>query len=106
MKISRNIYLKGFKYKNNNKIKKILKKLLNEKNPVINSLGKYYKYSYNKNLLLNLKKYSKINLIGMGGSSLGARSIYNFFKTQIKKDFHFSDNLSLKKEFNKVKKKH
>ena len=105
MKISRNIYLKGFKYKNNNKIKKILKKLLNEKNPVINSLGKYYKYSYNKNLLLNLKKYSKINLIGMGGSSLGARSIYNFFKTQIKKDFHFSDNLSLKKEFNKVKKK-
>ena len=101
MKISKNIYLKEFKYKKNKKIILILRKLISEKNPVISSLGKSYSYSYNKKLLNKLKKYSKINLIGMGGSSLGARSIYNFLKKKIKKDFDFNDNLSLKKLKNK-----
>ena len=101
MKISKNIYLKEFKYKKNKKIILILRKLMSEKNSVISSLGKSYNYSYNKKLLNKLKKYSKINLIGMGGSSLGARSIYNFLKKKIKKDFDFNDNLSLKKLKNK-----
>ena len=101
MKISKNIYLKEFKYKKNKKIILILRKLISEKNSVISSLGKSYNYSYNKKLLNKLKKYSKINLIGMGGSSLGARSIYNFLKKKIKKDFNFNDNLSLKKLKNK-----
>ena len=101
MKISKNIYLKEFKYKKNKKIILILRKLISEKNSVISSLGKSYNYSYNKKLLNKLKKYSKINLIGMGGSSLGARSIYNFLKKKIKKDFYFNDNLSLKKLKNK-----
>ena len=101
MKISKNIYLKEFKYKKNKKIILILRKLISEKNLVISSLGKSYSYSYNKKLLNKLKKYSKINLIGMGGSSLGARSIYNFLKKKIKKDFNFNDNLSLKKLKNK-----
>ncbi len=101
MKISKNIYLKEFKYKKNKKIILILRKLISEKNSVISSLGKSYSYSYNKKLLNKLKKYSKINLIGMGGSSLGARSIYNFLKKKIKKDFDFNDNLSLKKLKNK-----
>jgi len=39
-------------------------------------------------------------LIGIGGSSLGARSIYSFFKKRIKRDFNFNDNLSLKKQKN------
>jgi glucose-6-phosphate isomerase len=101
MKISKNIYLKEFKYKKNKKIILILRKLISEKNLVISSLGKSYSYSYNKKLLNKLKKYSKINLIGMGGSSLGARSIYNFLKKKIKKEFNFNDNLSLKKQKNK-----
>ena len=101
MKISKNIYLKEFKYKKNKKIILILRKLISEKNSVISSLGKSYSYSYNKKLLNKLKKYSKINLIGMGGSSLGARSIYNFLKKKIKKEFNFNDNLSLKKQKNK-----
>ena len=101
MKISKNIYLKEFKYKKNKKIILILRKLISEKNSVVSSLGKSYSYSYNKKLLNKLKKYSKINLIGMGGSSLGARSIYNFLKKKIKKDFNFNDNLSLKKLKNK-----
>ena len=38
------------------------------------------KSSYNRKLIAKFKKYPKINLIGMGGSSLGARSIYFFLK--------------------------
>mgnify|MGYP001476667113 CR=1 FL=1 len=98
MKISKNIYLKDFKYNIENKIIKIFNKLINENNPIINSLSKSYKYSYNKRLLQRLKKYSKIKLIGMGGSSLGAKSIYSFLRKNIKKEFIFYDNLSYKKQ--------
>ena len=101
MKISKNIYLKEFKYDSNKKIYKILKKLINEKNSLISSLSNTYKYSYNKQFINKLKKYSRVNLIGMGGSSLSAKSIYNFFKEKIKKEFNFFDNLSLTKEKNK-----
>jgi len=98
MKISKNIYLKDFKYNSKNKIIKIFNKLINENNPIINSLSKSYKYSYNKKLLQRLKKYSKFKLIGMGGSSLGAKSIYSFLRKNIKKEFIFYDNLSYKKQ--------
>ena len=98
MKISKNIYLKDFKYNIENKIIKIFNKLINENNPIINSLSKSYKYSYNKKLLQRLKKYSKIKLIGMGGSSLGAKSIYSFLRKNIKKEFIFYDNLSYRKQ--------
>ncbi len=98
MKISKNIYLKDFKYNIENKIIKIFNKLINENNPIINSLSKSYKYSYNKRLLQRLKKYSKVKLIGMGGSSLGAKSIYSFLRKNIKKEFIFYDNLSYKKQ--------
>ena len=101
MKISKNIYLKEFKYGSNKKIYTILKKLINEKNSLTSSLSNIYKYSYNKNFINHLKKYSRVNLIGMGGSSLSAKSIYNFFKEKIKKEFNFFDNLSLTKEKNK-----
>ena len=98
MNISKNIYLKDFKYNSENKIIKIFNKLINENNPIINSLSKSYKYSYNKRLLQRLKKYSKVKLIGMGGSSLGAKSIYSFLRKNIKKEFIFYDNLSYKKK--------
>jgi len=98
MNISKNIYLKDFKYNSENKIIKIFNKLINENNPIINSLSKSYKYSYNKKLLQRLKKYSKFKLIGMGGSSLGAKSIYSFLRKNIKKEFIFYDNLSYKKQ--------
>ena len=61
MKISKNIYLKEFKYKKNKKIIFILKKLISEKNLVISSLGKSYSYSYNKKLLkVNLRNILKL----------------------------------------------
>ena len=43
-------------------------------------MDKSYKDSYTKKLVSNLKNIKNINLIGMGGSSLGAKAIYNFLK--------------------------
>ena len=81
MKISRNIYLNVFKYNpKEKKLLKYLKNLLNDKSQILISQTRFYKNSYNRKLITKFKKYSKINLIGMGGSSLGARSIYFFLK--------------------------
>ena len=40
-------------------------------------------------------KYKNIVIIGMGGSILGTKSIYSFFKKKIKKKVYFFDNLDL-----------
>ena len=91
---TKNIDLKNFKIKkNNNNIQKDLRLLLQEKNDVINSLSLKYKYNYSKKFASKLKKYSNIRIIGMGGSSLGTESIYNFLEHKIKKKFHFINNL-------------
>ena len=41
----------------------------------------------------------------MGGSSLGAKAIYNFMKPKIKKKFTFIDNLNSRKENNQKNEK-
>ena len=87
-------YINFKKKKSNLKIKKKLSNILKEENEIIKSLGKFYKYSFQKK---NLKKYkTKLNyrIIGMGGSSLGAKAIYDFLKHKIKKNFRFIDNLN------------
>ena len=96
-------YINFKKKKSNLKIKKKLSNIFKEKNEIIKSLGKFYKYSFQKK---NLKKYkTKLNyrIIGMGGSSLGAKAIYDFLKHKIKKNFRFIDNLN--NNFSKEKKK-
>ena len=90
-------------YKNFNNKKKLLnkKKLSNflnfenllEKFPLLQSLTNYYNYSFQKNNLLKFKKYDEFNLIGMGGSVLGAQGIYDFLNHKIKKKFFFYNNL-------------
>ena len=57
-----------------------------------------------KRFLLKFKNFSKIKLIGMGGSSLGAKSIYSFLKYKIKKKFIFIDNLKTIQKTNFKKK--
>ncbi len=79
--------------KKNTKVKKALNSLINNRNEVIKSLGKDYKDSYSKNLIKRYKKTSNIRIIGMGGSSLGAQSIYDFLNHKIKKKFYFINNL-------------
>ena len=90
-------------YKNFNSRKKLLnkKKLSNflnfksllQRYPLLKSLTNNYNYSFEKKELLNLKKFSEYNLIGMGGSILGAEAIYDFLNHKIKKKFFFFNNL-------------
>jgi len=74
-------------------IKKKLSIILKSKNEVLNSLSQNYKDNFTKKLILKYKKKKDYRVIGMGGSSLGAQTIYDFLKHKIKKNFVFSDNL-------------
>ena len=88
--ITKNIEFKNFKKKTSTKKILIdLKKLLKENNEIIKSLGLKYKNSYNKKTIKKYQKFKDINVIGMGGSTLGTESIYRFLKHKIKKKFIF-----------------
>ncbi len=86
-------------------LKKKLKNIFDINNPIINSLSKHYKNSYDKKLIQKYKKFKNFRVIGMGGSILGTQAIYDFLGNKIKKKFEFINNLdsSLK---NKTKKKY
>ena len=89
-----NINFKNFKTKKNTKkVKKILKKLLQENNEIIRSLRKSYRNSYHRKLVNKYSKALNYRIIGMGGSTLGAQTIYDFLRKKIKKKFSFIDNL-------------
>ena len=85
------------------KVKKKLIYLIKEKNQIIESLGKNYKNSFRKNELKKYKKSSNFRVIGMGGSSLGAQTIYDFLKHKIKKNFLFFDNIIVNQKKDKKK---
>mgnify|MGYP000170621117 FL=1 len=74
-------------------VKKNLTSILKKKNEVLNSLSQDYKSSFNKNFLHKYKKSDNYRIIGMGGSTLGAQTIYDFLNNRIKKNFIFTDNL-------------
>ena len=57
------------------------------------SLTPFYKYGYSKKLVKNLKKNSVFRIIGMGGSILGAETIYQFLRNYTNKKFIFINNL-------------
>ncbi len=100
---------KSIKFKNfksvfkNPLVKKNLKIILNENNQVLSSLGNLYKDSYKKKEISKYKKYLNYRVIGMGGSLLGTKAIYDFLKKKIKKNFYFFDNLQ--NEVKNIKKK-
>jgi len=89
--------------KNSSLVKKKLKSLLNSKNEILNSLSKNYKNSFTKKLLYKYKKTLNYRVIGMGGSTIGTQTIYNFLKHKIKKNFIFIDNLQVNYFKNKKK---
>ena len=76
------------------KIKKDLKNLLKENNQIICSLQSTYKNKYDLKKIIKLKKNLELRIIGIGGSILGAKAIYNFLP--VKKKIMFIDNLSSK----------
>jgi len=83
----KNFTKKKIKTSKKNKISQILKSLLFDKKQIIFSLSEDYKDSYTKNLLKKLKKFKFINLIGMGGSIIGARAINSFIRSKLKINF-------------------
>ena len=94
----------NFKKKNKSfKLRKNLQSIINDKNEILNSLSKNYKDSYKKNLINEYKAFSNYRIIGMGGSILGTRTIYEFLQHKIKKNFLFVDNLQ--NTFSQSKKK-
>ena len=95
--LTKNIRLKGFGISKNKKkiATQVLKKLnFFKKNRLIQSFSENYRFDFNNNSVNKFKKYTNFNLIGMGGSSLGVKAIYNFMKPKIKKKFNFLDNLN------------
>ena len=94
------IHFKNFKKnkkKNNTQIKKKFSLLFTEKNYVLDSLKTNYRDNFSRKLINKYKKYSAFKVIGMGGSTLGTQTIYEFLKDTVKKDFVFIDNLRQKK---------
>ena len=90
---SKNIKFKNFKKNQSNaKVEKDLINLLNEKNEIINSLSSNYKNKYNFKKILKIKKNLELRIIGIGGSILGAKAIYDFLS--VKKKILFIDNLN------------
>ena len=105
--LTQNIKFKNFSFKKNfsNKLKETLKKILAQNSKILSPLKPNYQYAYTKKQIAKLKKFFTIKIIGMGGSILGTKAIYDFLQDKIKKKIIFIDNIdtSLKKTNNKKK---
>ncbi|MDC3101496.1 glucose-6-phosphate isomerase [Candidatus Pelagibacter sp.] len=102
---TKSIKFQNFKIKKKNlDVKKKLKSILDDKNYIIDSLNENYKNSFTKDQIRKYKKNSNFRVIGMGGSTLGSQTIFDFLRHKIKKRFTFIDNLKPKKIKNKKKK--
>ena len=79
--------------------------LKNSKIPLFKSYEKEYKFDFSKKTVKKFSQYKNIIIFGMGGSALGAKSIYSFFKKKIKKKVFFFDNLdsNLNYEYRQIK---
>ena len=100
--LTKNIEFKNFiKSKKNKSSEQFLinikKKIFEKSDPFLFSLTSKYKNLFNKNSIKKLKRYKNYTLIGMGGSSLGAKAIYSFLSNKVKKEFNFVDNIRLNK---------
>ena len=106
--LTSNVILRSFKKKKKLSVTKILKKIKtkfdNKTDLFLLSLSDKYKNSFNIKDLKRYKKFNSYRLLGMGGSSLGAKAIYSFLSHKIKKKFDFVDNIDLK-DLNKTHKK-
>ena len=88
--LSKDFSINSKKYNKNLKRSKkafqILKtKIMNSELPVLQSYKKNNDFSILENKVKKLRKHENIILIGMGGSILGAKSIYSFLKEELKK---------------------
>ncbi len=94
MILTNNIIFRNFKEKRKiHSLNKILNEILQKKNEILKSMTPEYKYSFSSKLIKKFKKFSKMRIIGMGGSILGTKAIYSFLNLKIKKKVEFVDNL-------------
>ena len=105
-----NFFFKSKKfYENLKKTKKIFNSfqldLKNFEIPLLKCYEKDYAFDFSPATVKKFSKYKNIVVIGMGGSILGTKSIYSFFKTKVKKKVFFFDNLdeNLHLQFSKIK---
>ena len=63
--------------------------------PFLETYTKNYKFEFSNKILKKYSGYKNIVVLGMGGSILGTKSIYSFFKKKIKKKVFFFDNLDM-----------
>jgi glucose-6-phosphate isomerase len=99
--LSKNIKFKNFQNQKTNiflkkKFLSIFKDIKIKRNQIMISMSKEYKDSYSVKIIRKLRKFKMITLIGMGGSVLGAKAIYNFCKSS-KNKFFFIENFFPKK---------
>ncbi|MDB3982940.1 glucose-6-phosphate isomerase [Candidatus Pelagibacter sp.] len=103
--LTSNISFKNYREKGKNlNLKKILNSILNDNNEVIKSLRNNYKDSFDKKKINKYKKFLNFRIIGMGGSTLGTQTIYEFLKKNVKRNFSFIDSLQPNKK-NLIRKK-
>ena len=107
--LTNNIKFKNFSVKSKNlHLNKIFKNLkinyLKGQIKFLLSFSKNYKYSYSKKLVHKYKNFLNFRVIGMGGSILGAKAIFQFLNHKIKKNFFFIDNLQNRLDLKKNKK--
>ena len=102
--INNNIYSNFYKSKFINRLSRKFNKVyleiqkdLSKSGKTLNVLSSEYNFNFKIKDLDKFKKFKIIAIIGMGGSSLGTRAIYNFFESKIKKKIYFFDNLEEKK---------
>ena len=105
--LKKKLYLRDKK-----RINKIIKNIyqnLDSKKDNFHTLSKKFILSCEKSSLKKFTKFNTVIIIGMGGSILGAQTIYSFLNQEIKKNFLFLDNLDqlkiekIKKEVNPKK---
>ena len=63
--------------------------------PFLETYTKNYKFGFSNKILKKYSRCKNIIVLGMGGSILGTKSIYSFFKKKIKKKVFFFDNLDM-----------
>tara|TARA_B100001564_G_scaffold352842_1_gene360866 strand:- start:199 stop:1353 length:1155 start_codon:yes stop_codon:yes gene_type:complete len=103
--LTKSINFTNFKKKETDrKIKNNLKDLIEKQNEILKSLGNNYIDSFNNSLKKKYINFVNYRIIGIGGSILGAKAIYQFLKHKIKKKFIFLDNLNPTKQKNTNKK--
>ena len=65
----------------------------NKQKDTIHLLSKKFKFDFNLRKLKKYNKFKNVVIIGIGGSILGTKAIYQIFAKKIKKNFIFFDNL-------------